>query len=109
MAPAPTGRPAVLAWLRSAEAGRASAWLPLGGPTVQAGVVREQGVWRVREAQLDHDALDAFVAQLRAAGKPLYPEHVDRFRRPTGPIKLEAATLDEFIARIEAYDWPPNW
>ena len=107
MAPrAPTGRTAVLAWLRSPNAGRTPAWLPLGNPATSAGVVHEDGVWRVRRTQTDAEGFNAFMRELQASGRPLYPEHVERFARPTGEVFIEATTLDEFIARIESYDWP---
>ena len=74
-----------------------------------AGVVHEHGVWRVRATQTDVDGFEGFMRQLEAEGRPLYPEHAERFARPTGEVFIEATTLDEFIAAIEAYDWPHNW
>ncbi|WP_224243524.1 hypothetical protein [Hyalangium gracile] len=110
MAPrAPTGRAAILTWLRSLDEGAEPSPRPLGSPIVFAGVVRENGAWRIREAVFDHEGFEAFARAQQAAGRPLYPEHADGFRRPTGQIFLEAASLGDFIRAVEAYDWPRDW
>ncbi len=81
----------------------------MGGPTVLAGVICEEGIWRIREAQLDHEGFMAFAQAQKAAGRPLFPEHADTYRRPTGRVFLEAPNLEAFIRAVESYDWPPNW
>ena len=99
----------MLAWLRSPAAGVTPPWLPLGNPNMLAAVLHEDGVWRVRKTAVDEQAFHAFIKTLQTEGRPLFPEHVDRFQRPSGEVMLEAATLDEFIQAVEAYDWPGNW
>lgn len=83
--------------------------MPLGSPTVIAGVVCDNGIWRIREAKMDEEGFSAFMEAERSAGRPIYPEHADRFRLPRGRIFLEAQSLEDFIRAVEAYDWPRDW
>ena len=103
------GRAAVLTWLRSPQNTKGPAPLRLGSPIVLAGVVREEGIWRIREAEFDQTGFTTFARAEEAAGRPLYPEYADAYRLPTGRVLLEAPSLEAFIRAVEAYDWPRNW
>lgn len=105
MAPrAPTSRATLLAWLRAPDVMK---HLPLavGGPTILAGVVHEEGMWRLRRTVFDDAAFRAFVAE----GKSLHPEQMDSFRHPTGEVLVEANSLDAFCHALEQFPWPREW
>jgi hypothetical protein len=83
----------------------------MGSPQLHGGaaIVHEEGVYRLRLLECDQTALLAFREQQAANQKPFYPEHVDRFQRPTGEVLVEAADLASFLSALERIDWRPNW
>ena len=94
MAPLPpTGRAGALEYLRASP--ETDDYFPIGGPTVQGGIIYEEGVWRLRRAGFDEDGWKAFCAAQQAAKKPIYPEHADDFR--VDVVELQSLS-DRFVA-----------
>lgn len=105
MAPiAPTGRSRALELLRK---GRLP--ISLGSPHPSAVILRQDGVYRLRELRIDEARARRESERALAEGEPWMPEHYYELGEPTGPVHAEAAELSEFIRRVEDLAWNPDW
>lgn len=106
MAPLPPfGKSQVLQWLR----GRAGGPLWFGSPHPCVCVVKQDGVWRLRELALEPDVLRRASEDALKHGRPFMPEHAADLQTPTGKIHLEAPTREALAVLVEGYTWPRQW
>lgn len=68
-----------------------------GSPHHSHAVLAEAGVFRVRQLFLPREKVDAYLAEHRT----FMPEHAEFLSEPTGPVELEAATLEGLISSLE--------
>jgi hypothetical protein len=81
-----------------------------GSPHPHMGVAEQDGVFRLRKLVINQQKAMADSLAARAAGRSWQPEHYYGLGEPIGEVMLEAPTLKELIAKIEAYEpWPQNW
>jgi hypothetical protein len=77
-----------------------------GAPHFNLGVVAEDGVFRVRRLEYDRAEGDAYREKALAGGGSFLPEHAEMFMKPTGPVLLEAPTLDALLEKLKGGPWP---
>ena len=106
MAPvAPLGKKHLLALLAQ---GRVPVFF--GSPHPHLAVVEQDGVFRVRALVVDPKEASAESARALAAGRGWMPENHYALGRPTGPIAIEAPTLEALREKIAAREpWPADW
>jgi hypothetical protein len=81
-----------------------------GSPHPHMGVAVQDGVFRLRKLVINQEKARADSEAARAARRSWQPEHYYALGEPIGEVTLEAPTLNELIAKIEAYEpWPANW
>lgn len=68
-----------------------------GAPHFTYAVVAQDGVFRVRRLALTQEKADAHLAK---TGR-FMPEDAERLSEPTGPVVLEAPTLDGLIRLLQ--------
>lgn len=85
-------------FLARVRAGVATGEVRFGSPHFSHAVLKQDGVFRVRELFLSKEKVDAW----KATHASFMPEHAERLSEPTGQIVLEAPTLDELIRLLQA-------
>jgi hypothetical protein len=105
MAPvAPLGKSRALALLRAGK-------LPFsfGSPHPCVAILKQDGVFRVRELVVDPGEAEAAAKVAMAEGGCWMPEQYYALGKPTGRVFIEAPTRDALAEKIEAYQWPREW
>lgn len=87
-----------LARLHQGAASLATQPVRFGSPHYTHAVVKEDGVFRVRQLVLSREKADAYLA----AHGIFMPEHAAEISEPVGKIELEAPTLDALITLLQA-------
>lgn len=87
-----------LARLRKGASTLATTPVRFGSPHPTHAVVKEDGVFRVRQLVLSKAKADAYLAE----HKMFMPEHAAEISDPVGKIELEAPTLDGLISLLQA-------
>ena len=76
------------------------------GENHPSAVVRNEddGLWVIRELQIDEPAARKAGEAALAAGESWMPEHVDAFKRPA-QVVVSGASAAELASAIETIDW----
>jgi hypothetical protein len=72
-------------------------------------VVEQNGVFRLRALVVDPAEARAAAERALAENRSWMPEHHHALGKPTGPIHLEAPTLNALRLKLEAFAWPDPW
>jgi hypothetical protein len=84
--------------------------LTFGSPHPHMGVAEQDGVFRLRKLVINQEKAKADSEAARAARRSWMAEHYYALGEPIGEVMIEAPTLKELIAKIEAYEpWPRDW
>ena len=105
MAPvAPLGKKGLI---KLVQKGPLPVWF--GSPHPHHAVVEQDGVFRLRALMIDQAEAMADSERARAAGHGWMPENYYALGKPVGPIVLEAPSLKQLIAKLDAHPWPADW
>jgi hypothetical protein len=81
-----------------------------GSPHPSVMVLKQEGMFRIRELVVDEVAArDAAEASRRARTPSWMPEHYYSLGRPTGKVFAEAASRTELLELMATMPWPAEW
>jgi hypothetical protein len=101
----PLGKQGLLALLKQGK-------LPVtfGSPHPHHAVVEQDGVFRLRKLEIDQAEAEADRERSMRQSGSWMPEHYYALGKPTGPVVLEAPTLNALMQQIAGHaDWPADW
>lgn len=80
-----------------------------GAPHPFVSLVKQDGVFRVRELVVDAAEAKSASEKALADGTGWMPENHAALAKPTGKILIEAPTREAMAKKLEAYKWPADW
>lgn len=72
-------------------------------------VLHQDGVYRVRELEVDEADARASHDAAAARGESWMAEHYHALGKPTGPIHAEADSIDGLVEAMRTMPWPAHW